>query len=124
MAFRNTVGWIYTDNKGQEYRTRAPKDITDQVNGTPAVIVGGRIKTSADDVLPMLPRPASLRTRKAIMTSAAGETKRVVVYEATADLFSEAPSALNLPEYHTAASVAYNRGGLIEERRRNTVDVT
>lgn len=124
MAFRNTVGWIYTDDDGQEYRTRAPKDITDQVNGVPATIVGGRVKTSADDVLPSLPKNASLRTRKAIMTSAGGERKLVVVYEKTADLFSNTPSGLNLPEYHAAASVAYTRNGRINERKRNTVDVT
>lgn len=110
MANREMTNWVYIDDDGQEYQTKAPADIIAQVNGLAAVKVGGRDYVSADSVLPPMPRRTALNPRFRYYTAAGQARRKVICYDATCDAFAGAGTNLTLPVFNDADGAAFTPG--------------
>lgn len=116
MATRLMTNWVYTDDDGVEYATKAPADIIAQVNGSSEVIVGGRDYTGDDVGLPPMPGRTRLRPRVRIYNATGQSPTRVVCYDATCDAYGATPPNLNLPKFGAAAG-AYSPGKRVAENK-------
>lgn len=112
MADANKLAWTYTDDAGRDWRRAAEKDITDQLIGA-AVAVGGA--AAAATVLRM---PTWIKPRVALVSSAAGVKRRVVLYEHAAPL-ATVGGVITLET--GGADVVFTSYGTEGERTRNGI---
>lgn len=92
MANMNKIGWTYVADDGTtEYAMQATKAITDQLNGSSAVKVGGEAVGSQ-------PRPPQgFKPRTRVFKNATGTVrKEVVIYNTTCDAWTLAAPELTL----------------------------
>lgn len=111
----NIVAWKYTDDEGNEYRLRAKKAITDQVNGSLAVKVGG---AAADVTIPLPPRGFKPRVR---YVAAGGVVRQVVCYDTTCDLWATPGTTIEIQTGGNATSFTATRGRRSEKVRGGIV---
>lgn len=92
MGSMNKIGWAYVADDGTtKYAVQATKAITDQVNGSSAVKVGG--EAVGDQQRP----PAGFRPRTRTFKNATGTVrKQVVVYDTSCDAWTLAAPTLTL----------------------------
>jgi len=92
MGSMNKIGWAYTADDGStEYAMQATKAITDQVNGSSAVKVGGAAVGS------QARPPMGFKPRTRVFKNAAGTVRKsVVIYDTTCDAWTLAAPELTL----------------------------
>ena len=111
----NIVAWRYTDDEGNFYRLRAKKAITDQVNGSAEVKVGGQ----AADAAVALP-PTGFRPRRRYVTYN-GIIRSVVCYDTACDLWTTAGTTVSLQTSGDTQTFTYTKGRLSERVRGGIV---
>lgn len=118
MASRDYTNWVYEDDDGNEYQTRAPTDIITQVNGSSAVLVGGRDYTAADVGLPPMPSRKSLTPRYRYYSASGQGRKKVICYTAACDVFGATPPNLTIPVFNDADGASFTPGPKRNEIKR------
>lgn len=117
MATRDMQNVVYTDDQGNEYKTKVAADVFSQVGASTEPKIGGRDLTGADGNLPVLPRQLKPRT---VTVSAAGQApRRVVCLSADADLFTGVETTITLPVFNDADGAAFTRYAASGERKRS-----
>jgi hypothetical protein len=91
MARNNFIPWVYVDDRGRGYITRALQEHVNQQTGDPAEpILGGRAPAGADLDFP--PLPASVRPRQVYMLDpVTGDARYIRVFEADAPILTATP---------------------------------
>jgi hypothetical protein len=92
MGSKNKIVWAYTcDDGATEYAMQASKGITDQVNGSSAVKVGGA--AGGSQTRP----PKGFKPRTRTFVNAAGTVRRqVICYDTSCDAWALAAPTLTL----------------------------
>jgi len=88
----NALAWQYTDDDGNTWTRRAKKAITDQVNGSSEVLVGGEAASTSDNVI----KVALIRPRAVYCDNDTYGRKAVVCYDTTCDLWTTPGTTINL----------------------------
>lgn len=114
MASANKLAWTYTDDNGDDWRVAASKAITDQVNGSAAVKVGGSAAAATVKRLPPYIKP---RKRYVVY----GNVRRAVVcYDRTCDLWAVPGTTITLETSGADQTFTRTADGVYNERRRDT----
>jgi hypothetical protein len=114
---------VYTDDNGQDYRTKVSAAVFAQVNGGGDPIIGGRDFVAADTNLPALDKK-QIRPRHVTAANAANTKHRTIVcLTPTADLFTGVATSINLGD-SSGTSVAYARVGRVGEAQRGANPAT
>src|SRR5512146_1721867 len=113
VASGNFIAWTYTDDLGNDYRVKARKAITDQVDGSSNVIVGG----SAASATVERP-PKGLTMRHVFVDNGSGVVRKVIVYEPTAPLYTTIGQTVSLMTGTAEASFTW-RGSRTGEVYKN-----
>jgi len=95
----NRVAWVYTDDDGNDYVVAAQKAITDQVDGSSNVKVGGSAAAGTEPLLPY-----GFKMRRVNCQDSAGHRRQVVAYEVTAPLWATPGTTLNLNYLNNSTS--------------------
>jgi hypothetical protein len=112
MSSQNKIAWTYTDDAGRAWRRAADKAITDQVDGSD-VKVGGAAAAAT-----VLRFPTWIKPRVALVNSAAGVKRRVVLYAHAAPL---ATVGATVTLETSGADVTFTVYGTEGERTRNGI---
>lgn len=116
MSNKNKIRWTYVSDTGTSYAIAATKAITDQVNGSSAVKVGG---SAAATTVPRL--PTHIKPRYVKVTNG-GVTRRVIAYDTTCDLWTVEGTTITLEK--AGSDVAFTRDGgeaaTVGQRGRDT----
>lgn len=114
MASMNKVRWKYIADDATEYAVAATKAIIDQVNGVPAVKVGG---APASVAIPRL--PPHIKPRYVYFTNG-GVSRKVVVYNTTCDAWVTPATELTLEKAGADVTFVRDADGTRGQRSRNT----
>jgi hypothetical protein len=113
MASQNKIGWAYIcDDGSTEYAYQASKAITDQVNGSSAVKVGGEAVGSQARA------PQGFKPRTRTFANAAGTVRRqVICYDTACDAWTLAAPTLTLEVAGSDVTMTGTKGKRGERQR-------
>lgn len=114
MADGNKIAWTYTDDNGVDWRVAVSKRITDQVNGSSAVKVGGSAAAATVTRLPSWIKP-----RRRYVTYGAVR-RSVVCFDRTCDMWAVAATTITLETSGATQTFTRTADGFYNERRRDT----
>lgn len=114
MSSKNKIRWTYTDDGGTDYAIAATKAITDQVNGSSQVKVGG---SAAAVTVPRL--PPHIKPRYVYCTNS-GVSRKVIAYDTTCDLWVTGGTTITLEKSGSDVAFTRDADGRRGERTRNT----
>lgn len=116
MGVKAFIPWTYTADDGNQYRVNVVNYITTQLDGTSAAKIGGQQATT--DVLPM---PASMKMRTALVFDAvSGTSRRVPCMTVTCDLWTNKDATVQLDYGHPTVMTTFNKYGTEGERSRHS----
>jgi len=109
----NRIGWLYTDDDGNQWRVAALKAWTDQAK------LGGSAAAATDKQ-----RPGGWKMRRAVVSDGAGHSRTVPVYQSTAPIVTAGTSFnfnANVAGVITEVTGTSNGGFLREGASRHNV---
>lgn len=113
---REWVTWKYTTDRAVEYSQRISKYITDQVDGSSNVLVGGAAADGTEEEL-----PDSIRPRVALCYNSTKKlARRVICFSHTAPIYQGTSTTINLACGHPTAVTAFTVYGYEGERTRKS----
>jgi len=117
MAIRDLKAVIYTDDFGRDYACRMDAALFAQVGASTNRKVGGSDYAGT----PKLPPMPTNMTPRHVVVSNAGNKRRVVCLEPTAELFDGTETTINLPVLG-ASAVTYTVFESVAERYHSHLD--
>jgi hypothetical protein len=119
MAKRDLTSRVYTDNEGNDYSMKMDAGVATEVGADLSLKVGG---SDYDGTPPLPPMPTNLIPRHVIVSNA-GDKRRVICLETSAQLFTGVETTITLQQLGSAALV-YTRVRANHEKWKRRGDPT